>query len=127
MSEAAAAASIVLPSFDDEARIFGDADPAATARRYLALGAGEVVVKNAGGPITFGDGGGLRAVAARPDVAVVDATGAGDSFNGAYLAVRRQGGSMEDAVVAGRNMAATVIAAHGAIVVTPGMERWSAG
>ena len=36
IQQAAAQSDLVLPSFDDEATHFGDADPAATLARYLA-------------------------------------------------------------------------------------------
>ncbi|MFV0386215.1 sugar kinase, partial [Paracoccus sp. (in: a-proteobacteria)] len=51
---AAAAADIMLPSFDDEREFFGDADPQATLARYLALGAGQVIVKAGGADVHFG-------------------------------------------------------------------------
>src|SRR3546814_8690088 len=38
-------ASLALPTFDDEAALFGDADPAATVRRLHGLGVEEVAVK----------------------------------------------------------------------------------
>ncbi len=37
---------IALPSFDDEALVWGDADPEATVTRIAALGVDEIVVKN---------------------------------------------------------------------------------
>jgi 2-dehydro-3-deoxygluconokinase len=42
----AGVSDILLPSFEDEARHFGDADPDATVARYRALGARTVVVRN---------------------------------------------------------------------------------
>lgn len=114
---AAAGADLVLPSFDDEAAQFGDADPAATVARYLGLGAAEVVVKNAGGPVRFAaaaGGGGevtglLRAVP-------VDSTAAGDSFNAGYLAARLEGAGQEEAIRAGHALGLAVIGHRGALV-----------
>ena len=42
---------VVLASFDDEAGHFGDADPQATVARYVAAGAGGVIVKNGPDPV----------------------------------------------------------------------------
>ena len=122
----AGVASIVLPSFDDEARTFGDADPAATIARYRAAGGGSVVVKNSRDPVHIdaGDGSGIVTIDVARDVAVVDATGAGDSFNGAYLAAHLQGQDAASAGRAGCAMAAKVVGAHGALIDTPAMARW---
>ena len=46
ITAAATIADIVLPTHTDEAPLFGDASPTATADRYLGLGVGEVAVKN---------------------------------------------------------------------------------
>lgn len=113
---AAAISHIVLPSFDDEARHFGDADPAATAARYAALGAREVVVKNGGAPVQLQLDGESFDVPVPPAERVVDATGAGDSFNGAYLASRLVGDGAREAALEGIATSARVIARHGAIV-----------
>lgn len=112
---AAPVCAIVMPSFDDEAATFGDADLAACAARWLAAGAGEVVVKNGGGPML------LATNDARHDLVVekvrpVDSTGAGDSFNGGYLAARLQGAGLVDAARAGHRMSAQVITHRGALM-----------
>src|SRR3546814_8206840 len=45
-TRAHALASLALPTFDDEAALFGDADPTATLRRLHALGVEEVAVRS---------------------------------------------------------------------------------
>ncbi|PSK86362.1 2-keto-3-deoxygluconate kinase [Limimaricola soesokkakensis] len=124
ITAAAAISDIALPSFDDEARWFGDADPAACARRYAAAGAGEVAVKDGAGPVTLLSEGETTVMPVPPAVKVVDATGAGDSFNGGYLAARLNGASPVEAARAGTVMAARVIAAHGAIIDLPETRIW---
>ena len=52
-TRAAAAATIVLPSFADEQALFGDASPAATLARLHGQGAEEVIVKDGEAPIHF--------------------------------------------------------------------------
>jgi 2-dehydro-3-deoxygluconokinase len=49
-------------------------------------------------------------------VKVVDTSGAGDSFNGAYLAARLHGQGAMEAAKAGLVMAAKVVAQPGAII-----------
>lgn len=112
----ASGADLVLPSFDDEATHFGDADAGATIRRYLALGAGHVVVKNGGGPMWFD---GNQGAGALPDLtpdAPVDTTAAGDSFNAGYLAAMLQGAACADAIRAGHALSRQVIRHRGALV-----------
>ncbi len=115
MTEAARIADIVLPSFDDEARLFGDATPEVTLARYAALGASEVLVKNGGGTI-------LAQVAEEcltldlPRVTALDTTGAGDSFNAGYLAARLTGQGAEAAIRAGHDLASRVVRHAGALM-----------
>lgn len=113
---ASAGADLVLPSFDDEATHFGDADAEATIRRYLALGAGHVVVKNGGGPMRFD---GTQGRGEMPDLtpdAPVDTTAAGDSFNAGYLAAMLQGADCAGAIRAGHALSRQVIRHRGALV-----------
>ncbi|MFN7126298.1 MAG: sugar kinase [Allorhizobium sp.] len=114
---AAAVSDLCLPSFEDEATWFGDADPEATIKRYLAEGARRVVVKNGAGDVTFAGSNGEISTSAIPPVEqVVDTTAAGDSFNAGYLAAELAGASVTDAIAAGARLAANVIGARGALV-----------
>lgn len=112
-------ASLVLPSFDDEAGNFADPDPGHTVARYLDAGAGQVVVKAGGGPIHYGgwwDGDVQGCVGDLPRAVPVDTTAAGDSFNAGFLAATLDGRPVEDAIRAGHAIGMRVIAARGALV-----------
>ena len=116
VTEAARHADIALPSFEDDAGAFGDADPETCARRYAALGAGEVVVKNGAGRMAALVDGASHAHDPVPATAVVDTTAAGDSFNAGYLASRLAGGTVRQALAAGSTLAARVVGGRGALV-----------
>lgn len=114
---AAAVSDLCLPSFEDEATWFGDADPTATAKRYQAEGARRVIVKNGSEDVTFAGSSGELSRFSVPSVEqVVDTTAAGDSFNAGYLASELNGASVQDAVSAGARLAGSVIGARGALV-----------
>ena len=109
-------ADIVLPTFPDEQALFGDASPEAVAERYLSAGAEEVVVKNGGEPAFVASRESQGWVAPRPGAKSVDPTGAGDSFNGAYLAARSEGATPLEAAEKAHALAAIVIGHKGALV-----------
>ncbi|HEY8595099.1 MAG TPA: sugar kinase [Devosiaceae bacterium] len=116
ITAAASISDIVMPTHTDEQPVFGDETPAATAQRYRDLGVAEVVVKDGAEPALVAYDEGHVLVGAEDNVDVIDATGAGDSFNGAYLAARLSGHAPLEAARAAHRTAATVIGHHGALV-----------
>ncbi|MEI9416435.1 sugar kinase [Mesorhizobium sp. Cs1321R2N1] len=112
--EALAVTDIALPTFPDEQTLFGDDTPQATADRLGQL-VKEVVVKNGEAPALIAEGGALREVAAIHVAVLVDTTGAGDSFNGGYLAARLAGHSPEEAARRAHRVAAAVVQVRGAL------------
>lgn len=118
--EAAALSDVVLPSHEDEATFFGDADVRATADRYADAGAGLVVVKNGGGEMLTRDGADYATHAPEVVARVVDTTAAGDSFNAGFLAAWVAGGDVAAAVRAGARLAAQVIGQRGALCLVEG-------
>ena len=113
---AAAVSSISLPSHEDEAEWFGDADSAATAARYAKAGARTVVVKNGSAEILIHANNTVTTLSPEKIDAVVDTTAAGDSFNAGYLAALLQGASETKAAAAGAALAGKVIRSRGALI-----------
>nr|WP_169196458.1 sugar kinase [Devosia sp. MC1541] len=116
LTAAASLCDIVLPTHTDEAPLFGDATVDDTANRYLELGVEEVVVKDGSKEALIATATERVRMAPPPAASVVDATGAGDSFNGAYLAARLQGKSITEAAQAAHRTAGIVIGHKGALV-----------
>ena len=112
----ASVADVVLPSFDEEQRAFGDSAPEETIARYRDCGAGIVAVKNGGGDLTLWDEKGARTLPAVRFESVVDTTAAGDSFGAAFLAGMAAGESVDDAARGAMELAAQVIQYRGALV-----------
>lgn len=112
---AIARADILLPSLDDAEQLWGKASPEAQLRLGRALGAGEVALTLGaeGCLVASGDGDTTR-LAAAPTV-VVDSAGAGDAFDGAYLAARLRGEPPTAAARAGLTLAARVTGWRGAL------------
>ncbi|TIL68940.1 sugar kinase [Mesorhizobium sp.] len=112
--DALAVTDIALPTFPDEQMLFGDAAPQKTVERLGKL-VGEVVVKNGEEPALIAANGTLQPVPAVHVAAPVDTTGAGDSFNGAYLAARLAGHAPTEAVRRAHRVAAAVVQVRGAL------------
>jgi 2-dehydro-3-deoxygluconokinase len=116
ITQAAGCATLVLPSFDDEANNFGDKDPEATALRYQAAGCDVVVVKNGAEDVLIADGNVRTTLETPPVHRPVDTTGAGDSFNGAFLADYLEQLDLVSAVRAAQSCSAKVICHYGALM-----------
>jgi len=116
LTAAASLCDIVLPTHSDEAPLFGDKSVEETAERYLELGVEEVVVKDGAKDALIATANERVKLAPPPASNVVDATGAGDSFNGAYLSARLNGQSIQDAAEEAHRVAGVVIGHKGALV-----------
>jgi 2-dehydro-3-deoxygluconokinase len=114
--KAAAHADLVLPTFADEQLAFGDRSPTEVASRYADLGVAEIVVKDGGAPATVVANGVEQIIPAVEGAISIDATGAGDSFNGIYIAKRMIGSSVVAAAGAAHAVAARVLITTGALL-----------
>ena len=115
IDQALSVTDIALPTFPDEQSLYGDASPEATAGRLAEAGVSEIVVKNGDLPASLCHGGNVETVAAVHVAAPVDTTGAGDSFNGSYLAARLAGLPPQEATRRAHAVAAAVVQVRGAL------------
>ena len=125
------ATDIALPSFDDEALVWGDGSPEAAAARIAGFGVREVVVKNGAEAVALRVDGAFEMAPAPLAAEVRDTTGAGDSFNAGYLAARFVGMAPRAACDLAHGVAGEVIRCFGALApaeaLAPFAEKLSAG
>ena len=107
---------IALPTFDDEAVLWGDPSPESTVERLQAFGIGEIVVKNGPNSALIATSGGREFVPVPEVLVPVDPTAAGDAFNAGYLAARLSGTAPVDAVGAAHRLAGHVIRHPGSLL-----------
>jgi 2-dehydro-3-deoxygluconokinase len=114
--EALKRVDIALPTYDDEAVLWGDPSPEATVARMQAFGIAEVAVKNGPNSALVAAGGRQEFVPVPEVVVPIDTTAAGDTFNAAYMAARLTGETPAAAAAAGHKLAAEKVRHRGAIM-----------
>src|SRR5229473_1501158 len=114
--EALKRVDMALPTYDDEAVLWGDPSPEATVERLQAFGIAEIVVKNGPNSALVASGGRNEFIPVPEVVVPVDTTAAGDSFNAAYIAARMAGKGPAEAAAAAHRLAAQVIRHRGALM-----------
>jgi 2-dehydro-3-deoxygluconokinase len=114
--EALKRVDIALPTFDDEAVLWGDPSPEATVERMQAFGIAEIVVKNGPNSALVAAGGKQEHIPVPEVVNPVDTTAAGDSFNAGYIAARLKGEHPAAAAAVAHRLAAEKIRHRGAIM-----------
>jgi 2-dehydro-3-deoxygluconokinase len=115
-AEALKRVDIALPTFDDEALLWGDSSPQSTVDRLRSFGIGEIAVKNGYNPALVAAGDHQDFIPVPDVVKPIDTTAAGDSFNAGYMAARLSGQNPADAVHCGHKLAAQKILHRGAIM-----------
>ena len=98
-------ATIVLPTLEDDQALYGDQDHDSCADRWLNAGVREVAVKLGAAGVFVASKSARELVAPNAPIAARDTTGAGDSFNAAYLAARLNGHSQVVAAKCGNHLA----------------------
>lgn len=123
MSRAARIASLLLPSLEDMSACFGLSNPHDAMHALIALGDAEIVLTTGGDTVFYRPQGapGAEAFALPPPVQAVDTTGAGDSFDAAWLVARGRGMSAGDSIAAAARLAAVVVQHPGAVIPQPAM------
>jgi 2-dehydro-3-deoxygluconokinase len=116
IEEALSIADIALPSREDARLLLGVDDPIEQIDRLQRIGVREIALTLGADGCLIADSDG-RARLPAPGVEVIaDTSGAGDAFNGAYLASRLRGGSVEEAAQSGLLLGSRVISHTGAVV-----------
>lgn len=109
---------IALPSLDDSQQLTGLSNPEAIVDFYLGLGAPLVALKMAGEGCLIATAGERIRLVGHP-VTPVDATGAGDTFDGAFLARLLAGDALESAGRYANVAAALSTEGYGAVAPIP--------
>ncbi|WP_020581897.1 sugar kinase [Endozoicomonas elysicola] len=105
---------IALLTFEDEQLLFNDQSVEDTLQRLEHIP--ELIIKRGSSPCLVKSNGEVQTVVAQKVSTPVDTTGAGDSFNGAYLSSRMLGASPVEACQAGHRLAAEVIMHRGGVI-----------
>lgn len=122
-SRAIATSAIILPSQEDLERLFGETLPSERwLDRLSHFGASEAVLKSGGDEIWVMDKNSRSRIVLEKIRGPVDTTGAGDSFNAAYLAARILGKAPLEAVAWGHRLASVVVMHRGAIIPAAATE-----
>jgi 2-dehydro-3-deoxygluconokinase len=109
-------ADVALPSREDARLLLGVDDPIEQIDRLQRIGVREIALTLGADGCLIADGD-VHARLPAPHVAsITDTSGAGDAFNGAYLATRLRGGSAADAARSGLAVGSRVVAHAGAVV-----------
>lgn len=111
-ARAIAAASIGLPTLEDEAALTGETEPATVATRWAALGCPRTVVKSGPEGTRLPSG---TIVPPPTRLNPVDTSGAGDAFNAGFLGALMHGADDAQAALAGHACAGWTIMRPGAI------------
>jgi 2-dehydro-3-deoxygluconokinase len=116
IEDALSIADIALPSTEDARLLLGVDDPIEQIDRLQRLGVREIALTLGADGCLIADGGVRTRLPAPPVTSIMDTSGAGDAFNGAYLAARLRGGSAVEAARSGLVLGSRVVAHAGAVV-----------
>jgi 2-dehydro-3-deoxygluconokinase len=121
IEEACRRADVVFTSDEEAATLWGHEEPAAVADAVLAFGAATVVVKRGGKGVLVATRAKRESMTGHK-VKTVDATGAGDTFAGAFLARRLAGDDVFAAARYANAAAALKTEGYGAVAPIPRPE-----
>lgn len=120
--EAFALSDIVFASMEDMKILYGIENPEAAAERLRSLGVGTVVVKHGGAGCLVSSGG---EVFTNPGfkVEVLDTTGSGDAFDGAFVLAMTEGWEVRKAASFANAVGAITATGFGAVASIPTREQ----
>jgi 2-dehydro-3-deoxygluconokinase len=116
IEKALSIADIALPSTEDARLLLGTDDPIEQMNRLQEAGGREIALTLGAGGCLVADGAVRMRLPAPRTASITDTSGAGDAFNGAYLATRLRGGSAVESAVSGLLLGSRVITHVGAVV-----------
>ncbi len=122
MAEGYKVTTLALPTFDDEKAVFGDSNPADCLKRIADYGVREIVVKDGPNPCLVFANNEQNSMAPEPVQAVIDTTGAGDSFNAGYIAARLAEKDPAQASKFAHRVSGRVICGRGALLDMSGFS-----
>jgi 2-dehydro-3-deoxygluconokinase len=120
--------TLALPTIEDENALYGEVGAAAHAARWAGWGVRQIVLKcGPQGAFLYGETGDRDGVHVPVEGTIkpVDTTGAGDSFNAAFIDAWSQGKDAVSAAQAGNRLAGRVIQYHGAVIPREAMPNLS--
>ncbi|MFI5263879.1 MAG: sugar kinase [Candidatus Kapaibacterium sp.] len=106
---------ILFVSSTDDENIFGRRSPEEAIIYYKELGYKKMIFKQGSSDVLAWDGREMISVPVFKNIAVVDATAAGDAFNAGFISAQLRGESFENSIRTGNGCAAFVITRHGGI------------
>ncbi|WP_420002630.1 sugar kinase [Arenibacterium sp. LLYu02] len=109
---------LALATLEDERLLFGAGAAEDAVARLQGFGVLECVIKQGDAPCLVASEGQMTYVAAEKVAHLVDTTGAGDSFNGGYLAARMAGQDPVSSAQFAHRIAAQVVQTKGALMAT---------
>lgn len=116
MLAAAKLADILLPSADDAEFLLGTVNPHEQLNAFRELGVEQVALTLGAAGCLILDQGSVTRLDNPHTPTVVDTSGAGDAFNGAYLAATLRGATPVAAAIEGLMLGARVVSHAGAVV-----------
>tara|TARA_R110000868_G_scaffold380784_1_gene646941 strand:- start:112228 stop:113196 length:969 start_codon:yes stop_codon:yes gene_type:complete len=107
---------IVITGYDEEAALFNDSSPIATAQRIHEWGVEEVVVKCGGKQCVVSTENKEDRIPLTNVENIVNTAGAGEAFNAGYIAARINQIKPHAAVLYGHKLASQALLQHGAMI-----------
>lgn len=107
---------VALLTLEDQRALWELDSDDATIKRCFEIDAGEIIIKRGSQPCLVKHENTVIGIETPKVSAVIDTTGAGDSFNAGYIQARLQNKSCEDAIAQANRCASFVIQNRGAII-----------